>query len=80
MVYLHFSKAFDKVDHDILLHKLKALGIIGSIGMWFYYFLIHHSHFVRFPGGISVDAPVLSGGPHGTVLSAGTSAFPDFDL
>ena len=59
MVYLDFSKGFIKVNHGILLLKLKALGITENLGVWFYNFLIHHSHFVRFPGGISVDVPVL---------------------
>ena len=68
MVYLDFSKAIDKVDHGILLHKLKALGITGNLGMWFYNFLTNRSHFVRLPGGISADSPVLSGVPQGTVL------------
>ena len=31
MVYLDISKAFNKVDHGILLHKLKALGITGNL-------------------------------------------------
>ena len=35
MVYLDFSKAFDKVDHGIHLHKLKALGITGHLGICF---------------------------------------------
>ena len=26
MIYLDFAKAFDKVDHGVLLHKLKKLG------------------------------------------------------
>ena len=29
MIYLDFAKAFDKVDHGVLLHKLKQLGITG---------------------------------------------------
>ena len=66
MVYLNFSKAIDKVDHGIPLHKLKALGITGNLGMWFYNFLTNRSHFVRLPGGISADSPVLSGVPQGT--------------
>ena len=32
MVYLDFAKAFDKVDHGILLHKVKDLGITGKLG------------------------------------------------
>ena len=68
MVYLDFSKAFDKVDHGILLHKLKALGITGHLGIWFFNFLTRRSHCVRLPGAISGDSPVLSGVPQGTVL------------
>ena len=37
MVYLEFAKAFDKVDHGILLHKLKDLGITGRLGVCFFF-------------------------------------------
>ena len=33
MVYFDFSKAYDKLDHGILLHKLKACGITGHLGI-----------------------------------------------
>merc|ERR1712033_145463 len=39
-IYLDFAKAFDKVDHDILCHKLKALGITGKVGIWIKEFLM----------------------------------------
>ena len=68
MVYLDFSKAFDKVDHGILLHKVKELSITGKLGQWFYHFLTNRKHFVRLPGGVSGDHPVISGVPQGTVL------------
>ena len=42
---------------------------LGNIGIWLFHFLTDRSHFVRLPGGISEDHPVLSGIPQGTVLS-----------
>ena len=56
MIYLDFSKAFDKVDHGILLHKLRDLGITGRLGLWFFHFLNNRQHYV------------LSGVPQGTVF------------
>ena len=32
VIYLEFAKAFDTVVHDILLRKVKALGIKGKVG------------------------------------------------
>ena len=68
MIYLDFSKAFDKVDHGILLHKLRDLGIRDRLGLWFFHFLNNRQHYVRMPDGISQPHPVLSGVPQGTVL------------
>ena len=51
-----------------MLHKLKDLGITGKQGIWFFQFITNRTHFVRIPGGISKDSPVLSGVPKGTVL------------
>ena len=68
MIYLDFSKAFDKVDHGILVHKLRDLGITGRLGLWFFHFLNNMRHYVRIPGGISQHHPVLSGVPQGNVL------------
>ena len=47
MVYLDFAKGFDKVDHHILLHRLKQFGIAKQS------FLTDHKQFVQIPGGIS---------------------------
>ena len=68
MIYLNFSMAFDKVDHGILLHKLKDVGITGKCGIWFFQFKTNRTHYVRIPCTISRNIPVLSGVPQGTVL------------
>ena len=33
-IYLDFAKAFDKVDHSLVLRKLSLLGIRGKILQW----------------------------------------------
>ena len=67
-IYLDFAKAFDKVDHNILCHKLKRLGITGKIGIWIREFLTGRSQQVSANGVLSSSAPVISGVPQGTVL------------
>ena len=66
MIYLDFAKAFDKVDHNILLHKVKAIGIQGKLGIWIKNFLSNRTQHVRLPGGHC--SSVISGVPQGTVL------------
>ena len=34
VIYLDYSKAFDVVDHHILLRKLRESGISGKVGYW----------------------------------------------
>ena len=38
-MFLDFSKAFDKVDHNFLLHKLEHYGIRGQLLLWLTNFL-----------------------------------------
>ena len=46
VVYLDFTRAFDKVDIVITLRKLKSLGIQGEIGRWLIDFLTNRKQTV----------------------------------
>ena len=68
VIYFDFSKAFDKVDHDILLNNLKKIGITGKIGVWVHNFLSNRQQCVAVKGTTSSEAQVRSGVPQGSVL------------
>ena len=67
-IYLDYAKAFDKVDHEILLKKVHHLGIQGKTHQWLQNYLENRSQTVVINGQKSRQAPVVSGVPQGTVL------------
>ena len=69
-VYLDFSKAFDKVETGVLLHKLREAKVLGKTGCWLAAFLnsATRQQAVVVEGRISALSPVISGVPQGTVL------------
>ncbi|KAG0713115.1 RNA-directed DNA polymerase from mobile element jockey [Chionoecetes opilio] len=68
VVFLDFAKAFDKVDHGILLHKIKALGLRGKLRIWLHDFLTERVQSVVVDGQSSKEDTVMSGVPQGSVL------------
>ena len=60
VIYYDFAKAFDKVDHGILLKKLKKLGINCKIGLWIHNFLSNRQQCVVLNGTTSSEAQVKS--------------------
>jgi hypothetical protein len=67
-IYLDFGKAFDKVDHKLLLKKLERYGIKGKLLNWFKAFLSNRKQEVAVDGFKSFALAVLSGVPQGSVL------------
>ena len=68
MIVLDFSKAFDKVSHPRLLHKLKHHGVTGKNHAWISAFLNNRTQAVVLESKYSDKVDVGSGVPQGSVL------------
>jgi hypothetical protein len=66
--YVDFSKAFDLVDRNILLYKLKCYGVTGTAYSWIESFLMDRQQVVRINGVLSRPRYSNHGVPQGGVL------------
>ena len=67
-IFVDLRKAFDTVDHSILLSKLCHYGIHGLTNKWFEPYLANHKQFVSINGFVSSNSSIASGVPQGSVL------------
>ena len=69
VVFVEFRKAFDLVDHGVLLIKLAGMGITMSFWKWTQSYLSGRTQQVKLPGVLSRHGEVIAGVPQGGVIS-----------
>ena len=68
-VMLDLSAAFDTLEHEILLHRLRnKLGVSGTVLEWFRSYLADRSQQVFISGSVSSKSSLTVGVPQGSVL------------
>ena len=68
VVTVDFSKAFDKISHNLLLHKLEKYGIKGNIYAWISDFLKGRTSSVIVNSCHSQSFNITSSVPQGSIL------------
>ena len=67
-IYIDLSKAFDTLDHTILLAKLRYYGIRGVAHKWMLNYLSHRYQYVEYNGVQSSSQHINTGIPQGSIL------------
>ena len=65
---IDLQKAFDTVDYEILLLKLKSIGLNSESVLWFKSYLSNRMQFVEVNGERSALGSVTCGVPQGSIL------------
>ncbi len=68
LIYLDSSKAFDSVNHRLLLDKLKGYGIASIVISWVECFLSRRTFQVNVNGTLSQIAKAINGVPQGSAI------------
>ena len=67
-VFIDLAKAFDTVDHDILLSKLEYYGVCHESLPWFKNYFTGRKQFVHIDSQSSEELAITSGVPQGSIL------------
>ena len=73
-VFLDFAKAFDTVNHKILISKLENYGIRGTVKQWFESYLSNRKQTVKIGNTFPDEKQITCGVPQGSIL--GPILFP----
>ena len=67
-IYIDPSKAFDTLDHLILLNKLKYYGVTGVANLLFQNYLFNRQQYVEYIGATSQKLKISTGVPQDAIL------------
>ena len=67
-IFFYLSKAFDMLDHDVLLTKLRHYGIVGTPLIWFKSYFTNRAQYVEINGTCSNLLSIGKGVPQGSIL------------
>ena len=65
---IDLQKAFDTLDHDILLKKMECVGYKKPVIKWFKSYLSNRKFFASIEGAFLEEGLLTFGGPQGSVL------------
>ena len=68
MILIDLQKAFDTIDHKILLKKLKYIGLSDDATSWIESYLTNRTTFVEIEGYMSSEKDIKCGVPQGSIL------------
>lgn len=68
VIYFDFTKAFDRLDHNILIKKLSNMGVSQNLTHFLKSYLSDRKQYVAYNGFRSTDYVSCSGVPQGSVL------------
>ena len=68
MILIDLQKAFDTIDHDILLNKLKYIGFSSETIKWFKSYLTNRTFIVSVDNCYSNPGNLTCGVPQGSIL------------
>ena len=68
VIFIDLKKAFDTIDHTIIIQKLEAYGLDRNAIKWFTSYLSHRSQRCNINGHLSTASQITCGVPQGSLI------------